>query len=158
MTWMALLLMSLKSQHLMQEGLLTRGSKVRLKESSMILSENQWCPMITSLKTAKDCFDTLVNLYENKAPSQKSLEEEATNFEAEQRWKRWFLLHKDCIGKSSTHCYWYYCWWWWPCANRGWCLPSSSETFMASISGRENQPTFERLWHDCIEEEGPLAR
>ena len=25
---------------------------------------------------------------------------------------------------------------------------------MASISGRENQPTFERLWHDCIEEEG----
>ena len=34
------------------------------------------------------------------------------------------------------------------------CLPSSWETFMASVSGRENQPTFERLWHDCIEEEG----
>ena len=33
-------------------------------------------------------------------------------------------------------------------------LPSSWETFMASVSGRENQPTFERLWHDCIEEEG----
>ena len=24
---------------------------------------------------------------------------------------------------------------------------------MASVCGRENQPTFERLWHDCIEEE-----
>ena len=33
-------------------------------------------------------------------------------------------------------------------------LPSSWETFMASVCGRENQPTFERLWHDCIEEEG----
>ena len=33
-------------------------------------------------------------------------------------------------------------------------LPSSWETFMASVNGRENQPTFERLWHDCIEEEG----
>ena len=28
-------------------------------------------PVITSLKTAKECFDTLVNLYENKAPSQR---------------------------------------------------------------------------------------
>ena len=42
-------------------------------------------PNITSLKTAKECYDTLVNLYEKKAPSQKSLKEEATNFEAEQR-------------------------------------------------------------------------
>ena len=25
---------------------------------------------------------------------------------------------------------------------------------MASACGRENQPTFEKLWHDCIEEEG----
>ena len=24
---------------------------------------------------------------------------------------------------------------------------------MASVCGRENQPTFERLWHDCIQEE-----
>ena len=32
-------------------------------------------------------------------------------------------------------------------------LPSSSETFMASVCGREKQPTFERFWHDCIQEE-----
>ena len=37
-------------------------------------------------------------------------------------------------------------------------LPCSWETFMASVSGRENQTTFERLWHDCIEEEGTLAK
>ena len=28
-------------------------------------------PNITSLKTAKECYDTLVNLYEKKAPRQK---------------------------------------------------------------------------------------
>ena len=28
-------------------------------------------PNITALKTAKECYDTLVNLYEKKAPSQK---------------------------------------------------------------------------------------
>ena len=33
-------------------------------------------------------------------------------------------------------------------------LPSSWETLMACVRGGENQPTFERLWHDCIEEEG----
>ena len=32
-------------------------------------------------------------------------------------------------------------------------LLSSWETFMASVCGRENQPTFERIWHDCIKEE-----
>ena len=30
-------------------------------------------PNISSLKTMKECFDTLVNLYEKKAPSQKSV-------------------------------------------------------------------------------------
>ena len=34
-----------------------------VKETSM--------PAITPLKTAKECFDTLTNLYEKKAPSQK---------------------------------------------------------------------------------------
>ena len=42
-------------------------------------------PNITALKTAKECFDALANLYEKKAPSQKeSLEKEPTNFEVEQ--------------------------------------------------------------------------
>ena len=33
-------------------------------------------------------------------------------------------------------------------------LPNSWETFLAFVSGHENHPNFERLWHDCLEEEG----
>jgi hypothetical protein len=32
-------------------------------------------------------------------------------------------------------------------------LPYSWETFLSSVSGREIQPMFERLWHDCLQEE-----
>jgi hypothetical protein len=35
-------------------------------------------------------------------------------------------------------------------------LPESWETFLSSINGREVQPNFERLWHDCLEEEGRI--
>jgi hypothetical protein len=35
-------------------------------------------------------------------------------------------------------------------------LPSSWETFLARINARENQPDFERLWHDCLQEEGRI--
>jgi hypothetical protein len=35
-------------------------------------------------------------------------------------------------------------------------LPSSWETFLAGINARENQPDFERLWHDCLQEEGRI--
>ena len=36
-------------------------------------------------------------------------------------------------------------------------LPSSRETFLSSVSGRKIQPTFERLWHDCLQEESCIA-
>jgi hypothetical protein len=35
-------------------------------------------------------------------------------------------------------------------------LPKSWGVFLASVNGRESQPNFERLWHDCLEEEGRL--
>jgi hypothetical protein len=35
-------------------------------------------------------------------------------------------------------------------------LPSSWET-LSSVSGREIHPTFERLWHDCVQEESRIA-
>ena len=35
-------------------------------------------------------------------------------------------------------------------------LPSSWETFLARINARENQRDFERLWHDCLQEEGRI--
>ena len=33
-------------------------------------------------------------------------------------------------------------------------LPNSWETFLEALSRRESQPNFDRLWHDCLEEEG----
>ena len=37
-------------------------------------------------------------------------------------------------------------------------LPTTWETFLATINGREIQPSFDRLWHDCLEEEVSRAR
>jgi hypothetical protein len=36
-------------------------------------------------------------------------------------------------------------------------LPSSWETFLSNVSGREIQLTFERLWHDFLQEESRTA-
>jgi hypothetical protein len=36
-------------------------------------------------------------------------------------------------------------------------LPSSWDTFLYSVSGREIQPTLERLWHDFLQEENHTA-
>jgi hypothetical protein len=33
-------------------------------------------------------------------------------------------------------------------------LPAIWGVFLASVNGRETHPTFARLWHDCLEEEG----
>ena len=35
-------------------------------------------------------------------------------------------------------------------------LPSSWETFLVVVSGCETQPNFDRLWHDCLEEESRI--
>ena len=70
-TWMTLFLMSQKSQLQMLVGLPTRGSKVRLEELFYDSIKEELMPNITSLNTAKECYDMLVNLYEKKAPNQK---------------------------------------------------------------------------------------
>jgi hypothetical protein len=36
-------------------------------------------------------------------------------------------------------------------------LPSSWETFLSSVSGRDIQPMFESLWHDFLQEESHTA-
>ena len=36
-------------------------------------------------------------------------------------------------------------------------FPSSWETFLSSVRGREIQPMFERLWHDFLQEEIPTT-
>ena len=35
-------------------------------------------------------------------------------------------------------------------------LPASWETFLEAVNGREVQPSFDRLLHDCLEEEGRI--
>ena len=35
-------------------------------------------------------------------------------------------------------------------------LPSSWETFLAAVRGRETRPNFDRLWNDCLEEGGKI--
>jgi hypothetical protein len=35
-------------------------------------------------------------------------------------------------------------------------LPPSWETFLVGVNARENQPDFERSWHDCLKEEGRI--
>jgi len=35
-------------------------------------------------------------------------------------------------------------------------LPSSWEAFLARITVREIQPDFQRLWYDCLQEEGRI--
>ena len=35
-------------------------------------------------------------------------------------------------------------------------LPTTWETFLASLYGRGIQPNFERMWHDCLDEESRI--
>jgi len=35
-------------------------------------------------------------------------------------------------------------------------LPPSWDTFLSCVNPRENQPNLERLWHDCLQEEGRI--
>ena len=35
-------------------------------------------------------------------------------------------------------------------------LPPNWEVFVSGINSRETQPDFERLWHDCLHEEGRI--
>jgi hypothetical protein len=55
----------------MQEGQPSR--RIRQGQSRIIFDsvKDNIMPVIAPLKTAKECFDTLSNLYEKKAPSQK---------------------------------------------------------------------------------------
>ena len=75
-------------------------------------------PNITSLKTAKKCYDTLINLYEKKATSQKRVlkkrlrtlklnkdESVGSFFTKIAQVRDQLLLHEGCTGKRSTHCY-----------------------------------------------------
>jgi hypothetical protein len=111
-------------------------------------------PRMTSLMNSNECMDTLVNLYEKKAQGQKrtlkhklkylKMEkgELVSSFYTRIAQIRDQLLVIGVIvdDENVVHAIF-----------DG--LPSSCDTFLSSVSGREIYPTFERLWHDCLQEE-----
>jgi hypothetical protein len=109
---------------------------------------------MTSLMTVKDCMDNLVNMYEKQAPSQKrtvkhklkclKMEkgESIASFCSRIAYIRGHILVTGVTVDNDDLVHAIF---------DG--LPSSWETFLSSVSEREIQPTFERLWHDCLQEE-----
>jgi hypothetical protein len=114
-------------------------------------------PLIANLRTAKECFDALANLYKKKAPTQKRTlnkqlrtlkigkDETIAGFFSKIAQTRDQLaaigvaVDDDALVQTAVDG-----------------LPKSWETFISSVNGREVQPNFERLWHDCLEEERRL--
>jgi hypothetical protein len=113
---------------------------------------------MTLLMTAKDYMDTLVNLYEKLAPSQKRTLKHKLKY---LRIDKGESVASFCsrIAQIRDH----------PLVTGVtvddddlvqaifYDLPSSWETFLSSVSGREIQPMFERLWHDFLQEESRIA-
>ena len=114
-------------------------------------------PLIGHLRTAKECFDALANLYEKKAPTQKRIlkkqlrtlkmgkDDTVVTFFSKISQTRDQLIaigvpvDDDDLVQTTIDG-----------------LPAAWGVFLASVNGRESQPNFERLWHDCLEEEGRL--
>jgi hypothetical protein len=116
-------------------------------------------PLIGHLRTAKECFDALENLYEKKAPTQKRILKKqlrtlkmgkddtiATFFSKIAQTKDHLIaigvpVDDDDLVQTTIDG-----------------PPAAWGVFLASVNGRESQPNFERLWHDCLEEEGRLNK
>ena len=113
-------------------------------------------PVITPLKTTKECFDTLVKLYETKAPSQKRLLKNqlctlkmerdvfVNSFMKISQIKDRLLAIGIAVDDDGLV----------QIAVFG--LPQSWETSLSSVNGRDVQPRFERLWHDWLQEESRI--
>lgn len=111
--------------------------------------------VLTLLTIAKECFDTLTNLYEKKIPSQKRVLKTKLRYlkmEKGESISEFFTkisqirdqLQVAGVKVDEDHVI--------QTVFDG--LPSSWETFLSSVTRRENQPDFESLWHDCLQEEG----
>jgi hypothetical protein len=135
-----------------------RKNQAKAKRIIFDLVKDNIMPTMTSLMTAKECMDTLVNLYEKKAPSQKrTLKHKLKYLKMEKgesvasfcsriaQIRDQLLVTGVTVDDDDLV----------QAIFDG--LPSSWETFLSSVSGREIQPTFERLWHDCLQEESHTA-
>ena len=100
-------------------------------------------------------FDTLTNLYEKKAPTQKrALKNKlrSMNMEKDDTVESFFTnisqvkdqlasigveTDEDDLLQTTIDG-----------------IPASWETFLAVVNGREEHPNFKRLWNDCIQKKG----
>jgi hypothetical protein len=131
-----------------------KKNQARAKRITFDSVKDNIMPVIAPLKTAKECFDTLFNLYEKKAPSQKrvlknklrtlKMEKDdtiASFFTKISQLRDQLLVIGITIDDDDLI----------QTVVDG--LPPSWETFMVGINAREKQPDLERLWHDCLQEE-----
>jgi hypothetical protein len=108
-------------------------------------------PIIGHLRTAKDCFDALANFYEKKAPTQKRILKKqlrtlkmgkddtvATFFSKIAQTKDQLIAIRVPVDDDDLVL----------TAFDG--LLDAWGVFLAFVNGRESQPNFERLWHDCL--------
>jgi hypothetical protein len=131
-----------------------RKSQEKAKQIIFDSIKDNIIPAMTSLMTTKDCMDTLVNRYEKQDPIQKrtlqhkikylNMEEgeSVASFCSTIAQIRDHLLVTGVIADDDDLVQVIF-----------YGLPSSWETFLSSVSGREIRPTFERLWHDFLQEE-----
>ena len=110
--------------------------------------------IITPLKTTKEYYDTLVKLYETKATNQKRLLKSQLRFlkmESDEPVNSFFMKISNLKDKLLAI---------------GVSIDDDDlvqtifdglspiwEQFMVAVNGRGVEPTFEKLWHDCLHEE-----
>lgn len=112
-------------------------------------------PIISPLNIAKKCYDVLVKLIETKTPSQKrALKSKlcsikmttddtiATFFTKISQLKDQLITIGENVEDDDLV----------QIAIDG--LPPIWETIVSGVCAHENQPTFERFWIDCLQEEG----
>jgi hypothetical protein len=128
-----------------------RKSQEKAKKIMFESVKDSIMPAMTSLMTSKDYMDTLVNLYEKQAPSHKRTLKHKLKYLKMGKGKSVACFYSriaqirdhllvigvtvddDDLVQAIFDV-----------------LPSSWETFLSSVSGREIQPTFERLWNDFL--------
>lgn len=113
--------------------------------------------IITPLKTTKECYDTLVKLYETKATSQKRLlksQLRSLKMESDESVNSFFTKISNlkdkllAIGVSTDD------------DDRvqtvfdG--LSPTWEQFLVVVNGHGVEPSFEKLWHDCLHKESRI--
>jgi hypothetical protein len=127
-----------------------RKKQAKAKRIIYYYVKNNMMSIIGHLRIVKECFDALANLYEKKAPTQKRIlkkqlrtlrmgkdDSVATFFSKIAQTKDQLVaigvpVDDDDLVQTVFDG-----------------LPESWGVFLTSVNGREVQPNFDRLWHDC---------